>query len=289
MARALESRPALASRLLRPADREAALSFLSRDAVGNLFLLDLADRLGRPPSPGEAPTEIVAAFRDGEIVGMAGLHPTVVIDSAAGREVVAAFLPYLERMRVALVKSVVSAVDELWRHLATQGSRRVIVDRMEMAYLLRAGDARLIAPRADEKSRGARVSDLDDLVIAARESLREEGRPDPFAGDVDGFRRWVRGRVARARVVESRGRIAMVGYADVQRSEGWLLQGIYTWPDRRNRGFASVGVSELCREAFDAGADHIQLAVVEGNAAAQRLYEGLGFRPFAKLRTILFS
>jgi RimJ/RimL family protein N-acetyltransferase len=33
----------------------------------------------------------------------------------------------------------------------------------------------------------------------------------------------------------------------------------------------------------------VQLAVVEGNAAAERLYEGLGFRPFARLRTILFG
>jgi ribosomal protein S18 acetylase RimI-like enzyme len=48
-------------------------------------------------------------------------------------------------------------------------------------------------------------------------------------------------------------------------------------------------VSELCHEAFAAGAKHVQLAVVEGNTAAQHLYEGLGFRPFAKLRTILFT
>jgi RimJ/RimL family protein N-acetyltransferase len=29
--------------------------------------------------------------------------------------------------------------------------------------------------------------------------------------------------------------------------------------------------------------------VVEGNAAAEQLYEGLGFRRFARLRTLLFS
>ena len=81
----------------------------------------------------------------------------------------------------------------------------------------------------------------------------------------------------------------MVGYADVRRPEGWLLQGIYTWPAWRRQGLASFGVSALCREAFDAGADHVQLAVVDGNTAARRLYEGMGFRPFAKLRTILFT
>ena len=87
--------------------------------------------------------------------------------------------------------------------------------------------------------------------MAARESLREEGRPDPFEGDVRNFRRWVRGRLPRARVVDSdAGRIVFVGYADVQRRDGWLLQGVYTWPEARGRGYASRGVSALCREAF---------------------------------------
>jgi predicted GNAT family acetyltransferase len=165
----------------------------------------------------------------------------------------------------------------------------VIIDRIETAYTLHSGESKPIERTAARSARRARNSDLDDLVVAARESLREEDRPDPFVGDAEGFRRWVRGRVARARVVEIAGRVVMVGYADVQRPEGWLLQGVYTWPDCRQRGLASFGVSELCREAFGAGANHVQLAVVEGNAAARRLYEGLGFRPFAKLRTILFT
>jgi RimJ/RimL family protein N-acetyltransferase len=280
---------AVESRLVGLADRETALHFLSRDAVANLFLLDLAARLGKPPAPGEARTKIVAAWRDDQIVGMAGLHPTVILDANAGEEAVEAFIPYLEQIRVGLVKSLVPTVDVLWRAFSARSSRRVIVDRIEIAYALHEGDLKLIEPIACEPARRATESDLDDLVVAALESLREEGRPDPFVGDAEGFRRWVRGRVARARVVEFAGRAAMVGYADVQREEGWLLQGIYTWPHFRQRGLASFGVSELCHEAFAAGANHVQLAVVEGNVAAQRLYEGLGFRPFAKLRTILFT
>jgi RimJ/RimL family protein N-acetyltransferase len=280
---------ALEPRLLELADREAALRFLSRDAVANLFLLDLAANLGGRPVPGEARTEIVAVWQNGEIVGMAGIHPTVILDANAGKEAVEAFIPYLKRIKVGLVKSPVPTVDLLWGQLSARRSRRVIVDRIETAYALYEGDSKHIEPTGAESVRRARDGDLDDLVIAARESLREEDRPDPFVGDAEGFRRWVRGRVARARVVEIAGRIAMVGYADVQRPEGWLLQGIYTWPDCRQRGLASFGVSELCREAFCAGANHVQLAVVDGNAAAQRLYQSLGFKPFAQLRTILFT
>ncbi len=280
---------AVESRLVGLADREAALRFLSREPVANLFLLDLAARLGAPPVPGETRAKIVAAWRDDEIVGMAGLHPTVILDANVGKEAVEAFIPYVERIKVGLLKSPVPAVDLLWRQLSARRSRRVIVDRIETAYALYEGDSKRIEPIVGESARRATDLDLDDLVVAARESLREEGRPDPFVGDAEGFRCWVRGRVARARVVEFAGRVAMVGYADVQRQEGWLLQGIYTWPDHRQRGLASFGVSELCREAFTTGANHVQLAVVEGNAAAQRLYESLGFKPFAKLRTILFT
>jgi len=283
MGAGLEARP------VGPADRDAAVRFLSRDAVANLFLLDLAANLGRPPFPSERRTEYIAAWYHGEIVGVLGLHPTVILDAHASPEAVAAFLPHLERIKVGLVKSPVPTVDLLWNQLTARSSRRVIIDRIETAYALDPKEAQWIERGAGRSARRARSADLNDLIFAARESLREEDRPDPFLGDADGFRRWVRGRVARARVVEIAGRVAMVGYADVQRPEGWLLQGVYTWPDCRRRGIASFGVSELCREAFGAGADHVQLAVVEGNVAALRLYEGLGFRPFAKLRTILFT
>ena len=124
--------------------------------------------------------------------------------------------------------------------------------RSDRDGLQRAGPGREARGRRATPSARARrcFEDLDWLVEAARESLREESRPDPFAGDARGFRRWVRGRVARARVVEEGGRIVFAGYADVQRPEGWLLQGIYTRPEARRRGHASVGVSDLCRAAF---------------------------------------
>jgi predicted GNAT family acetyltransferase len=164
-----------------------------------------------------------------------------------------------------------------------------VLDRYETAYAVQPGELRLVPPDASLRVRAARASDLEALVHAARASLREERRPDPFEGDPEGFRRWVAGRIPRATVAEWQGALRFVGYADVQRSEGWLLQGVFTWPEARRRGLAGAGVSELCRRALAAGAEHVQLAVVEGNAPAERLYEQLGFRPFARLRTILFA
>jgi RimJ/RimL family protein N-acetyltransferase len=259
-----------------------------RDPVANLFLLDLALRLGAPPAPGEAQTEMVGAWRGDELLAVAALRPTVAV-SAAPPEVLEVFLPYLESLGVGLMKSATEVVDPLWRHLGRSRTRHVLLDRLETAYALRPNEAKLAPVRPQERVRAATQDDLDPLVVAARESLCEEDRPDPFAGDVRGFRRWVQGRVARARVVESNGVIVCVGYADARLREGWLLQGIYTWPDVRRRGFARTGVADLCRQAFAAAAEHVQLAVVDGNRGAERLYEGLGFKSVGKLRTILFT
>jgi predicted GNAT family acetyltransferase len=231
---------------------------------------------------------MVGAWRAGELVAVAALRPTVAL-TAAPSDALEAFLPYLEPLGVGLVKSSTEAVDVLWRYLGRGRRRRVLLDRLETAYAVREGEARLTDPRPHERVRAAELGDLEPLIVAARESLREEERPDPFSGDVRGFRRWVRGRVPRARVVESGGRIVCVGYADVRLREGWLLQGVYCWPEVRRQRFASTGVSDLCCEAFVAGAEHVQLAVVDGNEAGRRLYEGLGFKPVGKLRTILFT
>lgn len=277
------------ARLLRNEERPAVLGRLAANAKGNLFLLDLTDRISAPPSPGEMRTEVAAAWRGDEIVGVVGLRPSIAFDADVTPEAVEAFLPLLESLGVGLVKSPADAVEWFWRQLGRRVYRRALVDRLETAYCVRPGEAKLGGPRGSERTRSALVEDLDWLVEAARESLREESRPDPFAGDVRGFRRWVRGRVPRARVVEDAGRIVFAGYADVQRPEGWLLQGVYTRPESRRLGYGGVGVSHLCREAFANGADHVQLSVVDGNEAGRSLYESLGFKPFAKLRTILFS
>jgi RimJ/RimL family protein N-acetyltransferase len=276
------------ARRIGPDSTAAALSFLERDPIANLFLIDLLLRRASPPSPGEAPPDLIGAWRGDELIAVAALRPTLVF-SAAPPEALDAFLPYLETIGIGLMKSSVEVVDPIWEQLSRRRRRHVLLDRFETAYMVRAGQVELPDCTPAAETRAAEARDLDALVVAARESLREENRPDPFAGDIRGFKRWVRGRVGRARVVERDGEVVCVGYADVQLVTGWLLQGVYCWPEARRRGFATAGVANLCREAFASGADHVQLAVVDGNEAGVRLYEGLGFKPVGRLRTILFT
>lgn len=273
---------------MRRSERAAVLRHLAREPLANLSLLDMTERLGRRPAPGEVGPEVAATWHGERVTAVAGLRPSVVFDSAADDAAIEAMLPLVEAYGVGLVKSPERTAGVLWAHLLRRSPRRPLLDRQETAYVVRSIAEGMPAAGLPEIRR-ARDSDLDLLVVAARESLRAEGRPDPFDGNPRAARRWVKGRLSRARVIEDRGRIVFVGYADVQRREGWLLQGVYTWPEARGQGIARAGVAALCREAFAEGADHVQLTVVEGNDAGVRLYQGLGFEPFERVRTILFA
>jgi RimJ/RimL family protein N-acetyltransferase len=275
-------------RRLRLREREAALARLRRHPRANLLLIDTVHGLGGSAAPGEARPEVLAALAGGEILGLASLQPTVAAEADLAPEVFALLLPHLASASSGLMKTESEVAERVWQALRRAG-RRAVLDRIETGYALEPEWSRLVDPPPGAKVRPARPGDLDDLVEAARASLREEDRPDPFDGDPGGFRRWVAGRLPRATVAVFEGRPRFVGYADVQRREGHLLQGVYTWPAVRRRGLAAAGVSELCRRAFAAGAEHVQLAVVEGNGPAERLYERLGFRRFVRLRTVLFA
>jgi len=279
--------PRLRAKLLSAKDREAALVHLARNPLHNLQLLELASTLGSSLPPTEIQPRLVGAWRQRHLVGVASLRPSLVLDAGVDEEMLDVWMPFLEALPSGLMKSGRQAATQLWQRLARRG-RSFLVDRVETAYVLSPDRVRNVDPPPGVELRSAEAGDLDDLVAAASASLREEGRPDPFDGDPAGFRRWVSGRLARARVVGAGGRVLFVGYADVRRSEGWLVQGVYTFPHARRRGLASAGMSGLVQDAFAAGAAHVQLAVVAGNTEASKLYEGLGFEPFGELRTVLF-
>lgn len=272
-------------RPLRSRECDAALALLAGSARDDLFLLDLVRQL---PAPGDAVVDVIGAWRGAALVGLAALRPTLVLQAGLPPAVRDALMGPLSDVSSGLIRCDASQAGELWARFVVRG-RRAIVDRRETSLVLERAWLREAALPPGVSVRPAAASDLPPLVEAARASLREEGRPDPFLGDPKGFRRWVAARVGRARVAELAGAVVWAGYADVRLTEGHLLQGVYTWPAQRRRGIAAAGVSALCRAAFESGADHVQLSVVEGNAAARDLYARLGFRPHATLRTILFA
>lgn len=278
----------LRARRIGPEDREAALALLRTAPDENLVLIDFVDRLGRALAPGEAPPQIYGAWDGVRLVSVVALRPSVALSVGTPSEALDVLLPLVLRVPSGLIKCDRRLAAPVWEALAADG-RASTIDRIEIAYRLRPDAMSAADASLPGVARPARLEDLDALVHAARASLWEEDRPDPADGDPAGFERWVRGRLPRARLVAEDGRTVFVAYADVRRDEGWLVQGVYTWPAARRRGYARRGMDSVVREAFSCGAAHVQLAVVEGNERAAKLYEQLGFEPFAELRTVLFQ
>jgi ribosomal protein S18 acetylase RimI-like enzyme len=269
---------------------EQVLARLRHEPRHNLLLMDLVASTEEDPGVGIRGCQVVVASRGAEIVGVASLRPSLILEDGLESETLAAVLPFLSRLEAGLIKSQAHAVGPGWECLRSVG-RNPLLDRYEECHVLDTKGLRegpRVLPAGASLRRGE-PSDLDALVFAARSSLREEDRPDPSYGDPQGFRRWVRGRIGRARLLEVAGQPVFVGYADVCRPEGWLIQGVYTWPDQRRRGYARAGMLGMVDEAVQAGAEHVQLAVVEGNRPALGLYGSLGFRALSRLRTILFN
>jgi len=277
----------LRARRLSPGDAPAARELLRASRDENLMLIDQVERLADGTFSEEPPPQLHGAFAGDHLEGLAALRPSLSLSHGMDEKTLAVLRPALLRVPSGLLKCDRRMVASLWSLLAHAG-REAIIDRVEIAYRLAPRTPAAEDATLPGVARAAQASDLADLVHAARASLWEEQRPDPAEADPVGFARWVESRLARARVVCVDGRVVFVAYADVRRPEGWLIQGVYTWPDARRLGYARRGMDALMREAFAAGASHVQLAVVAGNERASRLYRKLGFEAFAELRTILF-
>ncbi len=63
---------------------------------------------------------------------------------------------------------------------------------------------------------------------------------------------------------------------------GITVGRVYTPPEERGRGYATACVAELSRMLLTEGRDHCILFVEASNAAAQRLYLRVGYRPVAE-------
>jgi GNAT superfamily N-acetyltransferase len=58
----------------------------------------------------------------------------------------------------------------------------------------------------------------------------------------------------------------------------WFLEVVYVRPGARGRGIGVELIREVARRAHEAGAEMLELEVLESNEGARRLYDRLGFR-----------
>ena len=88
------------------------------------------------------------------------------------------------------------------------------------------------------------------------------------------------------RVVEADGRLVGFGLIFLQASPttlpGAFVQWAYLEPAYRRQGLGELLFGQLLAWARRAGAERVELQFIEGNAAAERFWAKMGFRPYAR-------
>ena len=273
--------------LLTARDRDEALEYLSRNPRRNLWLFNQTASLGDAPPMGHGVPQIVAAWDEHGLAGLASLSPCITPDAIIGPDALDALMPYLATVKSGLIKGRYRTVSALWERLSRRGAI-ALEDHEEIAWSVWPGEEVRIDFPPGAIFRPADESDLDAVFEAVREGLKADGLWGHLDDDIVARRLWVRGHIPKVKVVEMDGKVVWAGSIGVRRPEGWLVEGVYTWPHARGQLLAAAVGSATFREAFEAGATHVQAAGLAESAPSIALHRKVGFTPFDQIRTILF-
>lgn len=275
-------------RALADEDVNAALTFLRRDALINVYLIS---RLLEERSP--AATQIFAVRHGGEVVLLASLATNIVMaaDPGTARSITDAAIALLaDRIvtRMLPVRAIISPaplVESLWQHLRARLDPPTVVRMNQPIYAIRR---RFDFPDFHE-ARFATLRDLDKLVPACAAMHKEEVGIDPMERDAIGYRERIRELVERKRAIVRvvDGEIASKCEFSAVSTDVVQLMGVWTHPHFRRRGLAQETLREVCGHLFRRGKS-VTLFVNDFNTPAIALYESLGFQRIGMNRALIW-
>ncbi|HOU12400.1 MAG TPA: GNAT family N-acetyltransferase [Anaerolineae bacterium] len=270
-------------RLLRPGDETALEAFLAPRLATSMFLIGNM-RLSGLAYNGERYTgDYVAAFEDGNIVGVAAHFWNGIIITQAPA--------YLDALwRAALTASgrplkgvigphkqvaVIKAALEL-EHYERQ------LDQQEKLYSLDL--AALLVPEAlaTGQVKGRRVEGHDaDILTRWRVGYDVE-----TLGEEESEQLWAQERAMAERItaegntwiLEAEDRPVATSAFNTRLREAVQIGGVWTPPEYRRRGYARCVVAQSLLDARAEGVEKAILFTGEDNLAAQKAYTSLGFR-----------
>jgi predicted GNAT family acetyltransferase len=269
-------------------DTTAALSFLRRDPLINVYLISriLEERFA-------SATQMVEVRHNREIVLLASLATNIVLagDPEVAEEVTdTAITVVADRIlaRVLPVRAIISPaalVERLWMRLRSRLDPPTVVRLNQPVYAIRG---RLDFPDLQD-ARYASMRDLDGLVPACAAMHKEEVGIDPLERDAAGYRERIRELIEKKRslirVVE--GRIAVKCEYSAVTADAVQLMGVWTHPDFRRRGLARAMLREVCGHLARKGRT-VTLFVNDFNRPAVDLYESLGFERIGVNRALIW-
>jgi len=275
-------------RMLSDDDFKAALEFLQRDPLINVYLIS---RLLEEKTL--AATQIAVVRFNGAIVLVVSLATNIVLSgdpSVSDGITNAAISLAAERIltRMLPVRAIISPanlVESLWNELRMRLDPPTVVRMNQPIYAIRK---RLDYPDLT-LGRYAMLRDLDALVPACAAMHREEVGIDPLDRDAAGYRERIRELIEKKRAVVRvvDGRIATKCEYSAVTPDAVQLMGVWTDPHFRRRGLSRELLREVCGHLFRKG-KVVTLFVNDFNTPAVALYEALGFQRIGLNRALIW-
>jgi uncharacterized protein len=231
---------------LGPSHLGALRALLRRDLPHNLYLLGLMEEFGVVCGPDRAPFRYVGRFAEGGELTAAlflGGEGGLVVPSASSL----AHITDIARSVAGQVK-LGSCVGEkaLVDALVSQLGATPTFSRTLKLFSVSADD---LGPFTNPDLRQATEADLPRLVPLAAACIKEVLARDALAEDPLGFEARVRQRVTSGRtyVLESDHRLVFKVDVGSRSQYGADLEGLYTAPDARHQGHATLCLGQISR------------------------------------------
>lgn len=230
---------------LGPKHLEALKQLLARDPTHNLYLLGVLEEFGVVCDPSRAAFAFHGRFTESELTGVVFVGGTggLVIPSAGPLNAItdiAKSLAATVRLRSAIGEKML--VDVLVQHLHAS----VKFSKAQRLFSVSADD---LGPFTNPLLRVATEADVPGLVPLAAACVKEMNERDPLVDDPEGFALRVRQRVMTKRtyVLEDAGRLVFKLDIGSRSQFGAELEGLYTAPEARGRGLATLCLGQISR------------------------------------------
>ncbi|MBI3186003.1 MAG: DUF4081 domain-containing protein [Myxococcales bacterium] len=270
---------------LGPRDAEALRAFLAREPLQNLYLLGLFEEFGVEPRPGRAHFAFHARFQGREMTAalFVGGEGGLVVPSASDPgelSEIASALAGKVKLRSGLGER--NAVDVLVRHLCAS---KPALSRTQRLFSVSADD---LGPFTNPTLRLAAEEDVASLVEMSASFIEETLDRDPLAEDAFGFRERVaqRVRAKRTYLLESGGRVVFKIDVGSRSQYGAELEGLYTIPEERRRGHATLCLGQISRHLLSS-LPRLALRVDDRNAALAGAARKVGYAPGKAQRLVV--
>ncbi|MEV0281511.1 GNAT family N-acetyltransferase [Streptomyces sp. NPDC050610] len=275
------------TRVLEPAELDAALAVLDRDPVANAFVAARVQVAGL--DPWRLGGEMWGWYADGRLESLcyAGAN---LVPICAGPAAVRAFADRARRSgrRCSSIVGPTEATAELWSLLEPSwGPAREVRSRQP----LMAAEAMPPDVAPDPLVRRVRKDEMDVIMPACVSMFTEEVGVSPLAGDG--------GLLYQARVAElvsagrsfarvEDGRVVFKAEIGAATPRACQIQGVWVAPEFRGQGLSKSGMAAVLGYALRDVSPVVSLYVNDFNTAARATYRGVGFREVGAFMSVLF-